>query len=58
MLANDQYHNVFHLREDHTDIPLTDVIEIHFMEIPKLNDEKYSNEEWIGALAVISERND
>ncbi|WP_433584024.1 Rpn family recombination-promoting nuclease/putative transposase [Paenibacillus amylolyticus] len=39
MLANDQYHNVFHLREDHTDIPLTDVIEIHFMEIPKLNDE-------------------
>lgn len=31
MLANDQYHNVFHLREDHTDIPLTDVIEIHFI---------------------------
>ncbi|WDQ35668.1 MULTISPECIES: hypothetical protein [unclassified Paenibacillus] len=30
MLANDHYHNVFHLREDHTDISLTDDIEIHF----------------------------
>lgn len=38
MLANDQYHNVFHLREDHTDISLTDDIEIHFMEISKLKD--------------------
>ncbi|WP_240321562.1 hypothetical protein [Paenibacillus sp. O199] len=31
MLANDHYHNVFHLREDHTDISLTD-------EISKLKD--------------------
>lgn len=38
MLANDQYHNVFHLREDHTDIYLTDDIEIHFMEISKLKE--------------------
>lgn len=38
MLANDHYHNVFHLREDHTDISLTDDIEIHFMEISKLKD--------------------
>ncbi|PYE50900.1 Rpn family recombination-promoting nuclease/putative transposase [Paenibacillus barcinonensis] len=38
MLPNDQYHNIFHLKEDHTHIPLTDDLEIHFMEIPKLND--------------------
>jgi predicted transposase/invertase (TIGR01784 family) len=35
-LPNDRYHNVFHLREDHTSIPLTDDIEIHVMELTKL----------------------
>lgn len=36
-LPNDRYHNVFHLREDHTLIPLTDDIEVHVMELPKLD---------------------
>lgn len=36
MLPNDRYHSVFHLREDHTFIPLVDDIEIHVMELTKL----------------------
>ncbi len=32
------YHSVFHLREDYTLIPLIDDIEIHFIELPKLDD--------------------
>ncbi|TDL48811.1 Rpn family recombination-promoting nuclease/putative transposase [Paenibacillus dendritiformis] len=36
-LPNERYHNVFHLREDHSLIPLIDDIEIHVMELPKLN---------------------
>ncbi len=36
LLPNDQYHNVFHLREDRTHISLLDDIEIHFLELPKL----------------------
>lgn len=35
-LPNDRYHNVFHLREDHTLIPLIEDIEVHIMELPKL----------------------
>lgn len=35
-LPNDRYHNVFHLREDHTLIPLIEDIEVHVMELPKL----------------------
>ncbi|MEA5021576.1 MAG: Rpn family recombination-promoting nuclease/putative transposase [Desulfitobacterium hafniense] len=30
------YHNVFHLYEDEEKFQLTDVLEIHFMELPKL----------------------
>ncbi|WP_322905322.1 Rpn family recombination-promoting nuclease/putative transposase [Paenibacillus campi] len=37
LLHNDLYHSVFHLREDQTGIALTDDIEIHFLELPKLN---------------------
>lgn len=37
ILPNDRYHNVFHLREDHSGITLIDDIEIHFMELSKLN---------------------
>ncbi|OPA80855.1 hypothetical protein BVG16_00445 [Paenibacillus selenitireducens] len=37
-LLNEEYHNVFHLREDRTGISLVDDIEIHFLELPKLND--------------------
>ena len=35
-MPNDRYHNIFHLREDHTDITLSDDIEIHFLELAKL----------------------
>jgi predicted transposase/invertase (TIGR01784 family) len=35
-LPNDRYHNIFHLREDHTAITLSDDIEIHFLELAKL----------------------
>ncbi|WP_081949494.1 Rpn family recombination-promoting nuclease/putative transposase [Paenibacillus durus] len=37
-LLNDRYHNIFHLREDHTGIPLIDDIEIHVMELTKLEE--------------------
>ncbi len=37
LLKNDLYHSVFHLHEDQTGITLTDDIEIHFLELPKLN---------------------
>ncbi len=37
-LPNDRYHNVFHLREDHTGIELSDDLEVHFMELSKVND--------------------
>jgi predicted transposase/invertase (TIGR01784 family) len=36
-LPNDRYHNIFHLREDHTGITMCDDIEIHFMELSKLD---------------------
>ena len=34
--ASNQYHSTFHLYEDTERFPLTDALEIHFMEIPKL----------------------
>lgn len=34
-IANDRFHNIYHLREDHTGELLLDDIEIHFMELPK-----------------------
>jgi len=37
-LANNKYHNTFHLREDRTGLKLIDDIEIHFLELPKLDD--------------------
>lgn len=37
-LPNDQYHSVFHLREERSGIPLIDDIELHFLELPKLDD--------------------
>ncbi|ANY66892.1 hypothetical protein BBD42_10750 [Paenibacillus sp. BIHB 4019] len=36
-LPNEQYHNVFHLREDRSGISLIDDIELHFLELPKLD---------------------
>ena len=37
-LPNQEYRNVFHLREDRTGISLIDDIEVHFLELPKLDD--------------------
>lgn len=34
-LKTNQYHNVYHLREDNNGHILTDVLEIHFIELPK-----------------------
>lgn len=34
----ERFHTTFHLYEDQEQFPLTDVMEIHFMEIPKLMD--------------------
>ncbi|MEI2283980.1 conserved hypothetical protein (putative transposase or invertase) [Paenibacillus polysaccharolyticus] len=36
-ISNDRYHNIFHLREDHTGLELSDDIEVHFMELSKLD---------------------
>lgn len=41
LFKNDRFHNVWHLKEDHTGEPLTDAIEIHFMELPKLDQKPY-----------------
>jgi len=35
-VPNERFHNTYHLREDHTGELLSDDIEIHFMELPKL----------------------
>ncbi|MEO2260455.1 Rpn family recombination-promoting nuclease/putative transposase [Paenibacillus amylolyticus] len=38
-IANERYHNVFHLREDHTGLELSDDLEVHFMELSKLDEQ-------------------
>ncbi|MEK3877152.1 Rpn family recombination-promoting nuclease/putative transposase [Paenibacillus sp. FSL M7-0420] len=38
-LPNDRHHNVFHLREDHTGIQLNNDLEIHVMELTKLEEQ-------------------
>lgn len=35
-LPDDRFHNIFHMREDHTGELLIDDMEIHFMELAKL----------------------
>ena len=37
-IDNDRYHNTFHLREDHTELILTNDIEIHMIELQKLRE--------------------
>ncbi|WP_270169817.1 Rpn family recombination-promoting nuclease/putative transposase [Paenibacillus sp. SYP-B4298] len=44
ILPNERYHNVFHLREDHSGIMLIDDIEIHIIELSKLNEQIIPNE--------------
>ncbi len=39
-LPHDRYHSVFHLREDHTLIPLIDDIEVHVLELTKLQEQR------------------
>jgi predicted transposase/invertase (TIGR01784 family) len=44
ILPNERYHSVFHLREDHSGITLIDDVEIHIMELSKLDDQPIPNE--------------
>lgn len=41
-ISNERYYNLFHLREEHSEFVLTDHIEIHFMELPKLQEQSAS----------------
>ncbi len=45
VLPNEHTHSVFHLREDSSGAPLTDDIEIHFLELPKLKKPAVPGEE-------------
>ncbi|NMA64597.1 MAG: PD-(D/E)XK nuclease family transposase, partial [Syntrophomonadaceae bacterium] len=38
-INTERYHNIFHITEDHTGVLLTDVLEIHFLELTKLEKE-------------------
>ncbi|CAB3389514.1 conserved protein of unknown function [Kyrpidia spormannii] len=38
------YHSTFHLREDKTGLLLTDLAEIHFVELPKLKEQSVGTE--------------
>ena len=40
MIPGLAFHTTFHLREDHSDYLLTDLAEMHFIELPKLRDQK------------------
>lgn len=44
-LPNERIHNIFHLQEDHTGIPLNDDLEIHTMELGKLDEYPHPVEE-------------
>ena len=39
--SNDRFHNIFHLTEDHTGETLIDDIELHFMELPKVENQPH-----------------
>lgn len=45
LLPNDLYYNLFHLREKHTNLTLTDDIEIHFIELPKLQENRLNTQD-------------
>lgn len=44
-LPNDRYHSVFHLREDHSGIAFIDDIEVHVIELTKLDQQAVPLEE-------------
>jgi predicted transposase/invertase (TIGR01784 family) len=56
VVPNSRYHNTFHLREDYTGHVLTQDIEIHFMELPKLEEQEFNIEDklirWLLFLKV------
>ncbi|ETT72024.1 hypothetical protein C173_15684 [Paenibacillus sp. FSL R7-277] len=61
-LKNDRYHSVFHLREDHTGISLLEDIEIHVIELTKLDEHSVSLEEgglvnWLLFLKGVDKSN-
>lgn len=61
-LPNDRYHSVFHLREDRTGVPLLDDIEIHIIELTKLNEHAAELEEgglvnWLLFLKGVDKSN-
>lgn len=39
LLAGERWHNVFHVREDTVGLMLTDVLEVHFLELRKLREQ-------------------
>ncbi|OFW77924.1 MAG: hypothetical protein A2201_08820 [Alicyclobacillus sp. RIFOXYA1_FULL_53_8] len=43
-ILNNRYHNTFHLREDNSDIVLTDTLEIHVIELRKLKEQSLGME--------------
>lgn len=62
LLNNDRYHSTFHLREDHTGIPLSDDIEIHIIELAKLDEHSVQLEEgglvnWLLFLKGVDKSN-
>ena len=60
-IENEQYHNVFHVREDKTGLLLTDALEIHFLELRKLRNELLKPEQrlvrWMLFLSSRSKEN-
>jgi predicted transposase/invertase (TIGR01784 family) len=62
LLPNEQYHNVFHLKEDRTDIALIEDIEVHFLELPKLTNHTIPDEHgglvnWLLFLQSVDKSN-
>lgn len=70
-LPIEKYHNSFHITEDETGMRLTDIMEIHFLEIPKLYgnndiDENNALNQWMmfleskskEVLNMLSEKNE
>lgn len=41
-LSNDHFHSIYHVTEDHTNTRLSDHLEIHFLELPKLVKKPYA----------------
>ncbi len=58
VLPNEHTHSVFHLREDDSGATLTDDIEIHFLELPKLNTTAVPGEEGLVNWLLFLKGND